>query len=285
MSGLRQDLTAQPGKGRGIWLSSQLWHAVTKQLESQVSEVDALLREVRQKEKEAGQLRQELEAERLSHQKLMSDMQTQITEPLSRVAELEAELQAKQAAWDKHKKDLSAQADELLRMLQERQGLADDNEGLLERLGREQAARHSAERRAAEAEAQAAELQRLADYAMGKAGSGLSERDAQAMRIRDLSAALADARLQADDYRRQLAGRTAPLEQLTTDLKRLRADNRRLVALLAAVPEYRAMAAEMGAYAGVSYMPLEECLMARELVEDLYPQQLDRWAPGAALGA
>ncbi len=146
----------------------------------------------------------------------------------------------------------------------------------------------------------------------GKAEGGLTERDAQAARIRDLTTALAEARHAADSYRLQLAQRSAPAEELTRDLKRLRvraggaakpprpqasflgfprpssastlmilhnththtqaacahagrappapiapmaqADNGRLVALLEAVPEYRALAAEVAAASGVAYV-------------------------------
>jgi hypothetical protein len=32
-----QDLTKYPGAGRGVWISFQLWRAVTRQLELQVT--------------------------------------------------------------------------------------------------------------------------------------------------------------------------------------------------------------------------------------------------------
>lgn len=38
-----QDLTAQPARGRGLWLNTNTWQAVVKQLELQVRRVRPVL--------------------------------------------------------------------------------------------------------------------------------------------------------------------------------------------------------------------------------------------------
>ncbi|KAG2500602.1 hypothetical protein HYH03_001370 [Edaphochlamys debaryana] len=272
----QQDLTAQPTKGRGLWLNSALWQAVTKQLETQVAEVEALQQQLLQQQQVTEELRAAADQDRGAQDRSIAVLQAQAQELGAEVAALQAQMRARQEAWDQHKRDLEAQADHLLQLLHERQGLLADNDGLRGALAAAQAAQAGAERRAAEALARATELERMHEYMMGKADNGLTERDAQAVRIRELTTALAEAKHQADTYRSQLATRSGPAEELTTELKRLRADNQRLVALLAKVPEYRALAAEVADERGVHYLPLEECLMARHLVEDLHPQLLDR---------
>ncbi|GFR47484.1 hypothetical protein Agub_g9213 [Astrephomene gubernaculifera] len=279
----QQDLAGQTGRGRGIWLSGELWQSVTKQLETQVSETEALQKQLRAKEQEADQLRRQVQAERdkqdqaiAGYRAQAAELRAQAEEPLAELKALQAQMRAKEEAWAQHKQDLEAQADRLLKMVRGRQDLVTDNQGLQQLLETAQAAQAAAERRAAEAEALVTELRLMHEYTAGKAESGATERDVQALRIRDLTAALTEVRHQADTYRRQLAARSSPVEDLTQDLQRLKADNRRLVALLAAVPEYRSMAAEMAAQGGLHYLPLEECLMARGLVEDLHPQLLDR---------
>ncbi|KAG2443784.1 hypothetical protein HXX76_002128 [Chlamydomonas incerta] len=272
----QQDLTAQPARGRGLWLNAATWQAVVKQLELQLADVAALQRQVHERDQLLAELRAEAAADRQAQQRTIAELQAQIGELLGQVANLHAQLAAKTEAWEQHKRDLEAQADHLLALLHDRQGLLADNDGLRDGLAAAQAAAAAAERRAAEAEARATELQRMHEYMMGKAESGLTERDSQAMRIRDLTTALAEARHQADTYRLQLQSRSQPAEELTRDLKRLQADNRRLVALLAVVPEYRVLAGEVAGEHGCHYIPLEECLMARHLVEDLHPQLLDR---------
>ncbi|KAG2436614.1 hypothetical protein HYH02_011549 [Chlamydomonas schloesseri] len=272
----QQDLTAQPARGRGLWLNTNTWQAVVKQLELQLAEVEALQRQIHERDQLLAELRGEAAADRQAQQRTTAALQAQIGELLGQVANLQAQLAAKTEAWEQHKRDLEAQADNLLALLHDRQGLLADNDGLQDALAAAQAAAAAAERRAADAEARATELQRMHEYMMGKAESGLTERDSQAMRIRDLTTTLAEARHQADTYRLQLQSRSQPAEELTRDLKRLQADNRRLVALLATVPEYRVMAGEVAGEHGCHYIPLEECLMARHLVEDLHPQLLDR---------
>eukprot|EP00198_Chlamydomonas_reinhardtii_P004409 XP_001693745.1 predicted protein [Chlamydomonas reinhardtii] len=274
---------------------------------AQLADVEALQRQVHERDQLLAELRAEAAADRQAQQRTISELQAQIGELLGQVANLQAQLAAKTEAWEQHKRDLEAQArtqgrgrsgygrqagqilsrmaktdwegrraDHLLSLLHDRQGLLADNDGLRDGLAAAQAAAAAAERRAADAEARATELQRMHEYMMGKAESGLTERDSQAMRIRDLTTALAEARHQADTYRLQLQQRSQPAEELARDLKRLQADNRRLVALLAVVPEYRVLAGEVAGDHGCHYIPLEECLMARHLVEDLHPQLLDR---------
>ncbi|GIM03068.1 hypothetical protein Vretimale_7878 [Volvox reticuliferus] len=91
-----------------------------------------------------------------------------------------------------------------------------------------------------------------------------------------------------DDADRQLFGRSprAPVRRVRPPASwtpaSLQTDNQRLVALLAKVPEYKAMAEEIAAESGLHYIPVEECLMIRGQVEQLYPQLLDRPVEQAA---
>jgi hypothetical protein len=61
----------------------------------------------------------------------------------------------------------------------------------------------------------------------------------------------------------QLAARQSPVEELLNEAKRLRADNSRLVAILAEVPSWKRVAEEMGREGGLHYIPVQEALVAK----------------------
>ena len=60
------------------------------------------------------------------------------------------------------------------------------------------------------------------EYSILGTGSALMAPDAQALHIRELSMLLAEARQQVNTYRRQLAARSVPAEELTYEMKRVR---------------------------------------------------------------
>ncbi|GLC49181.1 hypothetical protein PLESTB_000191200 [Pleodorina starrii] len=226
----------------------------------QAAEVDVLQQELLVKDQVAEHLQLKVEAERLERLRAVDELEAQVTQlrgaleqPLAELGALRTQMRNKQDSWDKQKYDLETQMDRLMGVLR-KMGLLADSEG----------------QRMASAPSPPSTL----DFT--SAGSGLTAPEAQALQVRELSMLLAEARHQAESYRRQLAMRSIPGEEMALDMKRLKADNQRLVALLAAVPEYRAMAAEVAADSGVHYIPLEECLMIRGLVDQLHPQLLDR---------
>ncbi|KAG1659299.1 hypothetical protein FOA52_003655 [Chlamydomonas sp. UWO 241] len=271
-----QGVSGQPAPGRAIWLSPALWREVIRQLESQMHEIvnwERLLVAAKQ--------------ENLAEQSKLAEMASMLTrtqevgsttiEALeNNIDELRAEGAQKQREWDMHKKELQDQADHMLELVHEREGEVAAVPQLTRDLKASNSDKVREAARADAAEAKVAELQAKLDYVNAKTNGAVGMRDEMSAQIRRLDVALAESHSQNEALRRQLAARQMPDAQLLSDAKRFKADNERLVALLQEAKEWRSMAAELAHADGLHYIPVQEALVAKGMLDHQYSPLLDR---------
>ncbi|GAX77939.1 hypothetical protein CEUSTIGMA_g5381.t1 [Chlamydomonas eustigma] len=262
--------------GRGIWLSPTLWREVTKQLESQVQEILEWEQLLVSTTKEANQERfvaQELEEALKKTHELASN---QLADLECTIQGLEAQGKIKEQQFVAQKAEMQGQIDHTLGLLKDRAGVAAANVQLHEQANAAAEQLVKLEARAQEAEAKVSELQARLDYVVDKTGDSQVQRDELQSKVRRLEIALVEATSSNEVMRSQLASRQDPAVEMLRESKRLKADNERLVAMLADTKEWRSIAAEMAAERGLHYIPVQESLYLKGLTEVEYTPLLDR---------
>ncbi|KAF5835528.1 hypothetical protein DUNSADRAFT_7267 [Dunaliella salina] len=265
-----------PSAGKGVWISFQLWRALSRQLQSQISEIQEWDKLLVLAQQDAGVTRQQASnlEQALLHQQHATQQQVAGLE--SKVAQQEATMQEQQTFWNKQRDDLTQQADRALKMLQEREQAAVDNAHLLESLRQAQMAAAQADVRVQEAEQRAAAIQQQSEYFMDKSSDGRADRTVLAHQVRDLSLALSHARAQAEQYRQQQGLQQRPMQELLNDLHRLKVDNERLVGLLSETKAWKRIAKDLSTEGGAHYVPVEEALVHKGGVGSVYTPLKDR---------
>ncbi|MEW5304592.1 MAG: hypothetical protein WDW36_007192 [Sanguina aurantia] len=246
-----QAYASLPGSGSGVWISVSLYRSVLHQLKYQVQEI--------------------LEWESL----LVATRQVAALE--GSLAQQQEELQASQADWAQHKAELERQTDHCMALVKGGEGVRGQGAALAVQLRAARAAVVQGEAKARQAEVLAAEAATQLKFALETGGSGMTQRDALSLQVHDLAVQLSEARSQGEALRVQLASRQQPAEELVAELRRVRDDNGRLVALLASTPQFSGLSAELSSGSGLTYLPLGDLLLQQGLVGQAYLQLTDRW--------
>ncbi|MEW5318062.1 MAG: hypothetical protein WDW38_009315 [Sanguina aurantia] len=236
-----QAYASLPGSGSGVWISVSLYRSVLHQLKYQVQEIlewESLLVATRQELEDA---QSAAEMEKIPPQLEIARLMEQVAALEGSLAQQQEELQASQADWAQHKAELERQADHCMGLVKVGEGVHEQGAALAETGGR-----------------------------------GLTQRDALSLQVHDLAVQLSEARSQGEALRVQLASRQQPAEELVAELRRVRDDNGRLIALLADTPQFRGLSEELSSGSGLTYLPLGDLLLQQGLVGQAYLQLTDR---------
>ena len=284
----------------GVYVAKDLWKAIRHNLDAEVSNNLAMRAS---HGRETAQLRQQLSAAAATAR----DFETQfrqaertlsvgLHERTERAAALGDELVSKCREMEAMREEYQAQTDSLTDMLKNRDQ-AEVKADWLERSLDDTTFRLTLENHRHElSTGRVSALEKELAYFKERHSHDAARAAAAEARARDQSTAAADLKLQLAAVRQQVhegesaaAGSEGGLER-----ERLRGDNRRLVALLERTPEFRRLVQSTAELGGMTYVPLAEVLMDKEIVSERYLPEHDRavtlgdsealhWVPRQAL--